>query len=143
MAAIIVGTDYVLPDEGAFILKELEERAPDSHGYRRYQIIHVWRNEAMAVYRRDLGPVEQWPYEQFQIVGGGWKTFRGITRPWFSETVQNLQEMADYMRSDYYQPAPVPEPYDLVQGFHDSFEKAKLRRVNRSQFGPVAVIQRS
>lgn len=89
MAKIIPATQYILADEKAYWLSEVNKQSPGSKGFRRYQIITVIRDDAQAQYWDDLGPVNNWKgIDQFTIPS------------LFEHTVAELQEIARQMRSD-------------------------------------------
>jgi len=95
---MLLGTTYILGDEKAMGLYEMNLQSPMG-SQRRYQIIHVIRDDRIAEYRQDLGLA---------------KTFRSprghaimqIRIPSYMEhTVNELKKMADEMRDE--------EPIDL------------------------------
>jgi len=92
----MLGTTYVLPDEPCCSLSELNELSPDFKRLRRYQIIHVVRNDQIAEYRKDLGPARKFKAFPFQLIGG----FQdGETKKiYIEETVARMKDMADEMR---------------------------------------------
>ena len=99
------GTSYVLTDEKAMALYELNFKSPDQKERRRYEIIEVIRDGEVAEYRRDLGNAKTFPHDQIRI-------------PSFMEhTVGELREIANSVR------------------FQPSFDKKELLRVNRLKLG--------
>lgn len=103
----MLGTTYVLPDEPCCYLAELNELSPDFKSLRRYQILHVIRNDQIAEYRTDLGPASMFKATEMQFVGG----VRDGGMGYIDETVATMKEMADQHRhgigQDMDRPLPV------------------------------------
>ncbi len=53
-------TNTILGSEKAMGLYEMHEQASDSSGFRRYQIIHVIRDDKIAEFRTDMGKASLW-----------------------------------------------------------------------------------
>jgi len=87
MNNLIVATNTITGDEKAYGLAELNEMAPDHHGFRRYQIIQVNRNDKLAQFRFDMGSVDKFK---------GIKQLR-IPSLW-EHTVDELKDLADELR---------------------------------------------
>jgi len=108
MSSVLTGTTYVLPDEPCCFLAELNELSPDFKSLRRYQIIHVIRNDRIAEYRTDLGPASTFKATEIQFVGG---VRDGKGMGYIDETVGSMKEMADQHRAnigrDMDRPIPV------------------------------------
>ena len=81
---MILGTTYILGNEKALGLYEMNEISP--MGWRRYQIIHVVRDDKVAEYRQDLGNAKDFKANQIRIPS------------YLEHTVNELQEMANEMR---------------------------------------------
>ena len=138
---LVMGTHFVSLDEKAFCLKELIERAPDSHGHRRMQCIQVIREDKIAELRRDLGPAENFTTAPFWLVTGGRDPVSG--RIFCEYTVGEAVEMADQRRGGMHRSEEKPEPYDLIKGYYDGFDKQDRRRRGLSVFGYGGQTQRS
>jgi len=82
------GTDYVLDNELALGLFEMNLQSPYSKGFHRYQIIHVIRNDKPAEFRRDMGTAKKNKVDQFRIPS------------FMVHTVRELMDMADDMRGN-------------------------------------------
>ena len=97
---MILGTTYVLPDEPAINLAEVNLMAPtgvesDTALYR-FQILIIMRDGDPTEYRERLGLACDFKANQFRIMGGmldGDELF-------VEETVGTLKEMADQMRDE-------------------------------------------
>ena len=72
MSKLIAAAIEIHLDEPAFNLTEVNLQAPDSKGWRRYQIISVLRDDRLAEYREDLGPRDSFTAAAFRIPGGVW-----------------------------------------------------------------------
>ena len=100
---IIPATQYVLKDEKAYWLSEVNRQSPNSKGFRRYQIITVVRNDHQAQYWEDLGASKKWKgIDQFTIPS------------LMEHTVAELQYMANQLRRD-----------------KSPFDKKELAKVNK------------
>ena len=89
---LIQGTTYILGDEKALGLYEMNEIAPN--GWCRYQIIHVVRDGKVSEYRQNLGKAKRFKANQIRIPS------------YMEHTVNELREMADEMRAE--------KPIDLL-----------------------------
>lgn len=98
MARIRYGTAFVLEDEPCLLLVEMNLKAPDQKLRKRYQIIHVIRNDKPAEFRQDLGLAKEFKADQFRIPGGIIDEQMG--RIYIEETVGRLKEMADQIRGN-------------------------------------------
>ena len=141
MSKLLLGTNAVSLDEPAWSLKEILGPAPDSKSVRRFQVIKVVRGDRLAEFRRDLGRADRFTAGEFAIPGGVSDPATG--RFELLHTVGELVDIADFLRSDAYQPLPTPEPSDLVGQYHDLPDRRRRASKRQSQFGPRAVIQRS
>ena len=107
-------------DEPAFNLVEMNLQAPDSSGWRRYQIISVVRGQRLAEYREDLGAAKDFTADAFRIPGGVWDA---VTRRMeVLHSVGELREVAEAIRLG---PTVRPEitPRDLVSEYHDHVDR--------------------
>ncbi|KKL26403.1 hypothetical protein LCGC14_2395630 [marine sediment metagenome] len=91
--AIIPATDFVLGDEKAVYLYEMNLLSPLGQR-RRYEIIWVVRDDKKTEYRRDLGKVT----EDAQI----------RLPSYMEHTVKELREMANQLRS-----VPLLDPREI------------------------------
>ena len=84
---VMLGTNYVLKDEKAFSLSEVNEQSPNNKGLHRYQRIVVIRDDKPALYRKDLGEAIK---------------FKGVDQmiipSYMAHTVAELQWMATQYR---------------------------------------------
>ncbi len=140
MSQLVVGTTVLSPDEPCFNLSEINLQAPDSRGWRRYQVLLVVRGDRLAEFRSDLGPARRFTAQQFRIPGGVRDEVSG--RIEILHTVGELRDIADRLRAGLVRP-PELAPTDLVAGYHETLEERRRRRRGRSTFGPLARRQRS
>ena len=107
-------------DEPAFNLVEMNLQAPDSSGWRRYQIISVVRGQRLAEYREDLGAAKDFTADAFRIPGGVWDA--ATRRMEVLHSVGELREVAEAIRLG---PTVRPEitPRDLVSEYHDHVDR--------------------
>jgi hypothetical protein len=128
MNLMVRRTDTVSPDEKAFRLSELVLMAPEYSGFRRYQVIIVNRNDALAEYRLDLGPAADFTAPEFQVLA------------LWEHTVAELQDIAEQQRlgDDYWQKrtAELQAESTLIEDWHDQVEERRELIHNRSTFGP-------
>ena len=80
-------TTYVLGDERALGLYEINLMSPTGQ-WRRYQIIHVIRDDKPAEYRQDLGLAKKFKAMQIRIPS------------YMEHTVNELRGMAEQMRNE-------------------------------------------
>ena len=88
MANLIQGTTYILGNEKALGLYEMNLQSPGSRGFRRYQIVHVIRNNMPAEFRIDLGKAKKFKANQFRIPA------------MMEHTVDELKDMALWLREN-------------------------------------------
>ena len=95
---IVKGTDYVLGDEYAINLAEVNLVSPneDSKGtdWHRFEVILLYRGGHLHEYRRNLGLSSNFTANPFRVMGGvvdGNKVYQ-------EHTINELREMADDMR---------------------------------------------
>ncbi len=141
MALLIAGTQIISQDEPCLGLYEYNLQAPDSHGFRRYQVIYVIRGDRPTECRRDLGLASNFKAEQFRIPGGvvDYTTGKGE----IVHTVGELMDIADSLRADGIDYGKDFRPRDLKQMWYDQMEEALKRRRGASTIGPNVRIQRS
>jgi hypothetical protein len=140
MSKLIAGTTVVSMDEGCWSLKESNEQSPGSRGWRRYQIIRVIRGDALAEFRRDLGPARKFKTDQFAIPGGVVDETTG--RFELLHTVGELYDMAEHLRTGKPRQAETP-PTDLIGAYREQPERRALWRKKRSTFGSRGRLQRA
>ena len=131
MSALRPATHYVLMDEPALNLSEVNLVSPDGKGWQRVQVITVIRNDAPAEYREVLGPASAFKANQFRIPGGFVDEFTG--RIYIEHTVGELRDIADYLRAFPYDTSHIV-PTDLVKKWHDELEQKQAARKGRVQF---------
>ena len=98
MTKLLYGTQYVLLDEPCLGLYEMNLQAPDSSGFRRYQIIYVMRGDKPAEMRKDMGKAKSFTANQFRIPGGAKDEVTG--RYYIEHTVGELIDIANHMRGN-------------------------------------------
>ena len=120
MSKLISAAIEVHLDEPAFNLVEVNLQAPDSKGWRRYQIISVVRGQRLAEYREDLGAAKDFTADAFRIPGGVWDA--ATRRMEVLHSVGELREVAEAIRLG---PTVRPEitPRDLVSEYHDHVDR--------------------
>jgi len=99
MANLIKATTYVLGDEPALALVETNQLVPHKDGkagtgWYRFQVIRVWRDDALWEYKERLGKAKSFKGDPILILGG----FIYKDKNYFEHTVNELKEMADEMR---------------------------------------------
>jgi len=120
-------------DEPAVSLSELNLQAPDSKGWRRYQIIYVVRRDRIAEYREDLGLREAFIANEFRIPGGVYDEKTGAIE--CLHTVGELRDIADWTRARKSWAAQI-EPRNILKQYTDAVEELPLKRRRISSFGP-------
>jgi len=88
MDNLIRGTTYILGNELALGLYEMNEIAPNGRKWCRYQIIHVARDGKPAEYRQNLGDAKKFKAHQIRIPS------------YMEHTVNELRSFADEMRAE-------------------------------------------
>lgn len=131
-------TLWIRRDEPCLLLAELNLKTPDQRGFRRYQVLIVVRNDRPAEFRIDLGPVTR--EEQLRILGcvqsGGERHIEVL------HTVEELQEIAEYMRNRDSGWSQQIEPRDLVTEYHSYMEQLPLVLRHASVSGPMVTVTR-
>lgn len=88
MANLIGGTTYLLGNEKALGLYEMNLQSPGSRGFHRYQIVHVVRDGKPTEFREDLGKAKKFKANQFRIPA------------MMEHTVDELKDMALWLREN-------------------------------------------
>lgn len=98
---MIQGTTYVLSEEPAYNLAEVNLIAPTGKGgdtdWYRFQIIVVMRDDRLTEYRERMGLAKNFTADQFRIIGGIKDEITGVFH--IEETVGRLKEMANQLRA--------------------------------------------
>ena len=124
MPQVIPVTDYILSEEPAWALAEVNLQVPFK-GLRRYQIVYVARDDKLTEYRKDLGPAKDFETIQFRIPS-----------VWV-HSVGELREIASDLHKNPKRPFEVgPEPYGqkLIEAYHDLEEAEKNARKGRKLY---------
>ena len=131
-------TPYVLADEKAMGLMEVELLTPDSKGVHRYQIIYVVRNDQQSAHVVDLGDRLLFPNPPLNIFS------------YMEHNVAELQDMANEARarsSVTKRLAELAEASKTDKNIIKEFLERKSRDVktikNQSHFGPTLTKQRN
>ena len=96
MTNLLLLTTDLRRDEPAWSLQEMNLAPPDYGPKRRYQIIHVVRNDRLVEHRTDMGPATAFgDTKQLNIIGG---TVDDDGRGHVWETVASLLDYADSLR---------------------------------------------
>jgi len=111
--SLLPATLEVSYDEPAFNLSELVQPTPVGEP-RRFQIILVIRNDALAEYRIDLGHASNFTTPEFRIPGGVVDEFNG--RGEILHTVGELKDIADEM---HMRSAPVVRTRNVWDDYYD------------------------
>lgn len=97
---VVIGTDYVLPDEYAINLAEVNLVAPRESGqgtdWHRFEIISLYRNGHLYEHRLNMGLSKNFTADTIRVMGGavdGKKVYQ-------CHTVRELREMAQDMREN-------------------------------------------
>ena len=104
MPKVIPVTLYIKKNEPIFRIRETNENAPDSSGFRRYQTITVIRDDKLAEYRTDMGPSKGYVKEPFQIIC------------LLEHTVEEALHMADQLRDKPFDLDELPGT-DILSGY--------------------------
>ena len=128
--SLLPATLEVSYDEPAFNLSELIQPAPVGPP-RRFQIILVIRNDALAEYRIDLGPESDFIAPEFRIPGGIVDESTG--RGEILHTVGELKDIAIEMRA---RGVPTLPRRDIWQEFYDHQEEQEKSATGHTVFGP-------
>jgi len=127
------GPTDVTPDERCFNLSELNLLSPDRASKRRYQILVLYRDDALVNVRIDLGLASSFTAPEFRVLGGVVDEATG--RLEILHSVGELREIAEHQRAGLMW-QPQIEPTDLLRRYHDQRDTNRRRRRGLSQFGP-------
>jgi len=100
-------------DEPAFNLSELVQPIPVGKP-RRFQIILVIRDDALAEYRIDLGPASEFTTPEFRIPGGVVDEVTGR-----GEILHTVGELKDIATEMHMRVAPIVHTRDIWGDYHD------------------------
>ena len=114
--SLLPATLEISYDEPAFNLAELVQPTPVGEP-RRFQIILVLRNGALAEYRTDLGPASEFTTPEFRIIGGVVDEVTG--RGEILHTVGELKDMADDM---HMHAAPIVRTRNIWGDYYDQLD---------------------
>jgi len=128
--SLLPATLEVSYDELAFNLSELIQPAPVG-APRRFQIILVIRNDALAEYRIDLGPASSFTTPEFRIPGGVVDEITGR-----GEILHTVGELKDIATEMHEREAPALRPRDIWQEYFDLSEEQAKSAVGYTIFGP-------
>ena len=128
--SLLPATLEVSYDELAFNLAELIQPAPVGPP-RRFQIILVLRNGALAEYRTDLGPASEFTTPEFRIIGGVVDEITGR-----GEILHTVGELKDIATEMHEREAPALRPRDIWQEYFDLSEEKAKSAVGYTIFGP-------
>jgi len=101
---VMPATLYLKKGENIFSIRETNENAPDSTGFRRYQTITVVRDDKLTEYRTDMGSAKSYIKEPFQIIC------------LFEHTVEEALHMADQLRDKPFSLDGLPGT-DILGGY--------------------------
>jgi len=135
---ILPTTLFSRKDEPCVLLVEVNRLSPDNRGMRRYQIVVVVRNDRPAEFRTDMGPATE--DEQFRVLGCVEDEVTGHVE--VLHTVEELREIADYLRDRRSGWTQEIEAHDLVRGYHNYMEELPLVLRHVSVSGPLVTISR-
>ena len=134
------GTHFVLSEEPAYGLSEVELQAPGSTGWHRYQIITVVRGDELADFKKDLGPRGLYPHAQpFVLVAGIKDSVTGKIECLY--TVQELVEAAEQKRATPCNVNNLERTFhtkkDMEEGYHDYIDHLTKfwRKGDYTQYG--------
>jgi len=88
-------TYTIRPEEPCYRLAEVNLLTPDYRELHRFQIVYVIRNDALAMWKHDLGPAKNFTATEVQIPGAV-ETAKGME---IVETVERLQGYAKEHRA--------------------------------------------
>lgn len=128
-------TSFLVRNERAATLYEVNEMAPDYRGFRRVQTIVVVRDDDLAEYRTDLGPADEFTAPEFQIPAG------------FQHSVEELKDIALAQRygDDYWQKRTEELSLEstLIPDYVDWTEERGRILNNTTKIGPGFTKQRN
>ncbi len=124
--------------EPCWSLSEVNLQSPGSKGWHRYRIMYVVRNDRLAEYREDLGPVTLYKgVEQFRIPGG-------VQVGGTMEILHTVEELVDIANFLHVEPLEYNvEKTDFAKQIENSLDDITKWRKGQSTFGPHVSKQRS
>lgn len=130
-------TDFILPDEKAVGLQEVDLLTDDYKETHRYQIIYVIRNDKPAKYITDLGLSLRYPNPPLNIYAA------------LEHSVAELQDMAEDARDRSNVVKRIAELQEesskeksIIKEFLEQKDRDIRIRKNRSHHGPSVTVQR-
>ena len=142
MPLLIAGTLVISPDEPCFGIAEVNlQSGLPGVGWRRYQIGYVVRQDKLAEFRRDLGPLDAFKCSQFRIPGGVIDGHTGKGE--ILHTVGELMDIADKLRAGQLGESSKVKPDDLLGKAIREAEEVQKRKRHVTTSGPHITIQRS
>ena len=137
-SAITNRTPYVLADEKAMGLLEVELQTEDGKDTHRFQILSVIRNDKQANYVVDLGSRLKFPNPPLNIIS------------YMEHSVAELQDMANEARARSDVTKRLAELQEesskdrnIIKEFLEQKERNSKIIANRSQLGPTYRVQRN
>lgn len=105
-------TNYIWDDEPCMHYREMDLLDPTWKEYRRYRVVVVVRNDALAEYIEEIGPSNKIPGGPVNLVGGD------LTGKDIVETFASMKEIADGWRAQH-----MPMPHQRYE--MKAFDKKK------------------
>ncbi len=117
-------------NEPALYLAEIDQPTNVAgEGNHRIQCIHVVRKDEPAEYRIDLGPSINFKADPLEVVCGGKEFKNGRETYWSSDSVADVQEIAEQLRNRQTMAEMFDvQPSDLVGRYADQMEFNRDRR---------------
>ena len=124
-------TLFILPNEKAWALREINLVRPPTHQWRRYQIVTVVRADVLSEWWRDMGPTVPRPEIEIPSLG--------------EHTVAELQGIAEQYQDDHWGKFVAEKQAEstLIPDFLDQYAERSLIIKNKSKFGPGYSKQRN
>jgi hypothetical protein len=130
-------TDYIVADEKAMGLQEVDVMSDDYKELRRVQIIYVPRNDVLTKYVTDLGPTIRFPNPPLNVYSQ------------MEHTVAELQEIALEAKDRSNVVSRVAAlheeavtDHNIVKEFLERKDAERKTAYNKSHYGPTTKVQR-
>ncbi len=128
----VAKTDSVEPNEPCYLIYEVSKPASDSRGLRRYRHILVGRNNKLAMFVEDLGPVELLPFwQESQIKTGGIQNGKA----WSEHTVGEAIGMMEAYRESHWDTEDLPFLLHNLEEGYEVTNEMRGRPKGRKVFG--------